>query len=358
MTDLSTELLYLAGALGATLASVAALHIVILPLVRRATEATETDIDQLLVDVLTVPVYLAMLLAGVYVALLQLSPLEPHMGWLRQGAVLGATLLGFYALLRLFNALMRRYVHLAEEREDREVGPYVDVVRKLVNIGVFMLLVLLVLGQLGYKITPLLTSLGIAGVAVALALQDTLGNLFAGFYILFDRPLKVGDYVKLDTGDEGFVAEIGWRNTKIRPWANNVIVIPNARLAQSVIVNHHLPEQVQKVYVACGVDYNSDLEHVERVCIEVGKEVMARVEGSDETWEPVVRFKEFADSNINFLLVLQIKEFGTQYLLSHECIKALHKRFKAEGIEISWPVAKLVPTAPLQVQGIGLPGPT
>ena len=356
MTDLSTELLYFAGALGATVLSAAVLHVVLLPLVRRATQATGTDVDQLLVDVLTVPVYLAVLLGGVYAALLQLSPLEPHMSWIRQGAGVGATLLGFYALLRVFNALMRRYIHLAEEREDLEVGPYVGVVRKLVNIGVFILLLLLVLGQLGYKITPLLTSLGIAGVAVALALQDTLGNLFAGFYILFDRPLKVGDYVELDTGDEGFVAEIGWRNTKIRPWANNIIVIPNARLAQSVIVNHHLPEQRQNVYIACGVDYNSDLEHVERVCVEVGTEVMARIEGSDDEWEPVVRYKEFADSNINFLLVLRIKEFGSQYLLGHECIKALHKRFKAEGIEISWPVAKLVPTAPLEVRGIGVPG--
>ncbi len=356
MTDFGTELLYFAGALGGTVVAVLALHVVILPLVRRATRATGIDIDQLLVNVLTVPVYLAVLLGGVYVALLQLSPLERHMGWIRQGAVLAATLLAFYAFLRVFNALMRRHVRIAEEREEVEVGPYVGVIRKLVNIGVFILLVLLVLGQLGYKITPLLTSLGIAGVAVALALQDTLGNLFAGFYILFDRPLKVGDYVQLDTGDEGFVEEIGWRNTKIRPWANNIIVIPNAKLAQSVIVNHHLPQQVQKVYVACGVDYNSDLEHVERVCIEVGKEVMARIEGSDDEWEPVVRFKEFADSNINFLLVLQIKEFGVQYLLSHECVKALHKRFKEEGIEISWPVSKLVPTAPFEVHGIGLPG--
>lgn len=353
MTDFATELLYFAGALGATVVAVVALHVFILPLVRRATKATETDIDQLLVGVLTLPVYLAVLVAGVYVALLQLSPLERQMGWIRQGAVLGATLLGFYALLRVFNALMRRHIQIAEEREEVEVGPYVGVIRKLVNIGVFILLVLLVLGQLGYKITPLLTSLGIAGVAVALALQDTLGNLFAGFYILFDRPLKVGDYVKLDTGDEGFVTEIGWRNTKIRPWANNAVVIPNAKLAQSVITNYYLPEQRQNVYIPCGVDYNSDLEHVERVCIQVGKEVMEQVEGSDDEWEPVVRYKEFADSNINFLLVLRIKEFGVQYLLSHECIKALHRRFKEEGIEISWPVSKLVPTTPFEISGGG-----
>ena len=118
MTDFATELLYFAGALGATVVAVGALHVFIVPLVRRATEATETDIDQLLVGVLTLPVYLAVLVAGVYVALLQLSPLERQMGWIRQGAVLAATLLGFYALLRVFNALMRRHIQIAEERED------------------------------------------------------------------------------------------------------------------------------------------------------------------------------------------------------------------------------------------------
>jgi len=351
MSDQTMEFVYFAATLGATALCIGALHGVLLVLLRRLARHTDTDLDDELIKLAAPPLYFALLVAGVYVALLQLSLLEEQMGWISQGAVVAALALAVFALLRVFNGLMVRHVRIAREEEDREIAPHMGAIRKIINIAVLALFLMLVLQQLGLEITPILASLGIAGVAVALALQDTLGNLFAGFYILFDAPLKVGDYVQLDTGDEGFVAEIGWRNTKIRPWANNIIVIPNAKLAQSVIVNHHLPEQSQNVYVSCGVSYDSDLEDVERVCVEVGTELMQRVEGSDDEWEPVVRFKEFGDSNINFLLVLRIKEFGAQYMLTHECVKALHRRFQEQGIEISWPVMKLVPSEPFHLVG-------
>jgi small-conductance mechanosensitive channel len=316
------------------------------PLLLALAHRSESDLEETIIGLLWPPLQLALLLGGVYVGLWQLSSLEAHMPAVTRAVAVIGTVIGFYAVLRLLNGLTTRYIRVTQDREEARRVPYMGVIRKLANIVLIALFAVLVLDQLDYKITPLLTSLGIAGVAVALALQDTLSNLFAGFYMLFDRPLRPGDYVKLETGEEGFVTEIGWRNTKIRPWANNAIIIPNAKLAQSVIVNHMLPEQRQRVYVSCGVDYDSDLEHVERVAVEVAKEVMARVEGSDWEYEPVVRYKEFGDSNINFLLVLQVTEFDAQYQLLHECIKALHRRFKTEGIEISWPVRKLVPAGP------------
>jgi len=185
-------------------------------------------------------------------------------------------------------------------------------------------------------------------LAVALALQDTLSNLFAGIYMMVDRPVTVGDFIKLESGEEGFVEEIGWRNTKVRMWANNIVIIPNSKLSQSVLTNYYLPHQEMSVYVRCGVAYDSDLEHVERVCVEVAKEVMARVEGSATDWQPAVRFKEFADFSINFLVVLRVTDFAAQYLLAHEYIKALHRRFDREGIEIPFPIRTVImhpPTA-------------
>lgn len=343
------ELIYAAIAVVGTLLALLLLRLMFMPLLRSLTDRTSTDLDAMLVRIFALPLYLGVALAGLYVALLQLSALEERMDAISKALVVAATVLGFYALLRLINELMLRYARKAEEREEFHVSQSMDAIRKITDIVLIGLLVTLILGQLGYEITPLLASLGVAGVAVAIALQDTLGNLFAGFYILFDRPLRVGDYIKLESGEEGFVSEIGWRNTKIRPWANNLIIIPNSKLSQSILVNHHLPEPRQNIYIACGVSYDSDLEHVERVCVEVGKQVMDRIEGTDEEWEPVVRYKEFADSNINFLLVLRIKEFGCQYVLSHECIKALHKRFREEGIEISWPVRKLVPAGTFEM---------
>ena len=161
-----------------------------------------------------------------------------------------------------------------------------------------------------------------------------------------DRPIAIGQYVQLDSGEEGFVEEIGWRTTRIRPWNNNRILIPNEKLSQTIITNLHLGDPVMSVYVSCGVSYESDLAEVERVCIEVAEEVMAQVEGSDLEWNPVVRFKEFGDSNINFLVVLRVVQPEASYLLQHEFIKALHKRFGEEGIEIAWPIRKVVFASP------------
>lgn len=361
MPELAREWLYFgASVLGAVLL-ILLLRWTVLPAIRVVARRSETDVDDELIDLLSLPIYLALILGGLYIGALRLSALGAHLEEVGKYATVAATVLAFFALVRVLNWLLIRYARAAEERERQQVVPYVGMVRKAINLVLLALLLMLVLGQLDYDITPLLASLGVAGLAVALALQDSLGNLFAGFYMLFDRPLKVGDYVQLESGDEGFVEEIGWRNTKIRPWANNIIVIPNSKLSQSVLVNHHLPEQRQNVYIRCGVAYESDLEHVEAVCKEVGTEVMQRIEGSDTEWDPVVRYKEFGDSNIDFLLVLRIKEFGAQYALTHEAIKALHRRFNEEGIEISWPMRKLVAEQPLPLTlrgaQAGLAGP-
>jgi small-conductance mechanosensitive channel len=167
---------------------------------------------------------------------------------------------------------------------------------------------------------------------------------------MVDRPITVGDFVKLESGEEGFVEEIGWRNTKVRMWANNIVVIPNSTLSQSVLTNYYLPRQELSVYIRCGVAYDSDLEHVERVCVEVGKEVMARIPGCQLDWTPVVRFKEFADFSINFLVVLRVKDFAAQYLLGHEYMKALHRRFNEEGIEIPFPIRTVIMHSPAEAR--------
>ncbi|MCC6347545.1 MAG: mechanosensitive ion channel, partial [Nitrospirales bacterium] len=101
---------------------------------------------------------------------------------------------------------------------------------------------LIILSFLGISIAPLITALGIGGLAVALALKDTLSNLFAGLHILMERSLRIGDFVRLDAGQEGYIEDITWRTTRIRTLANNMVVIPNDKLAQSVVTNYCLPD--------------------------------------------------------------------------------------------------------------------
>jgi len=195
-----------------------------------------------------------------------------------------------------------------------------------------------ILNGLGLSITPMLTALGVGGLAVALALQEPLSNFFAGFFISLAGQIRVGDYITLDSGQSGYVVDFSWRSTRIRMLANNLIVVPNHRLAQAIVVNHHLPAEDLAVLVEVGVDYASDLTHVERVVVDVGRTVMRDVEGGVPDFEPFVRFHTFGESSVDFTVILRAGEFTGQYLVKHEFVKRLHARFRAEGIVIPFPI--------------------
>lgn len=206
--------------------------------------------------------------------------------------------------------------------------------------------VLVILNGLGLSIAPMLTALGVGGLAVALALQEPLANFFAGVFITLGGQVRLGDYVKLDTGQEGYVADFSWRSTRLRMLANNLVVVPNAKLAQAILVNHHLPARDLAVLVEVGVDYASDLSHVEAVVGRVGRSVMLDVTGGVRDFEPFVRFHTFGDSSINFTVILRAQEFVDQYLVKHEFIKRLHAAFEHEGIVIPFPIRTLIHRMP------------
>ena len=223
-----------------------------------------------------------------------------------------------------------------------------------VNIARVLVLVvglLVLLDSLGIAISPLLTALGVGGLAVALALQDTLTNLFAGVHILASRKVQPGDFIQLDNGMEGYVVNTNWRNTAIRQLPDNLVIVPNAKVAASVLTNYNRPQQEMSVLVQAGVGYDSDLNHVERVTCEVGREVMQDVEGGVREHEPFIRYHTFGDSSINFSVILRAREVTAQYLIVHEFIKRLHRRYQQEGIQIPFPIRTIV-----QAPGTG-PGP-
>jgi small-conductance mechanosensitive channel len=202
----------------------------------------------------------------------------------------------------------------------------------IVGIGL-----LVILNGLGVSITPMLTALGVGGLAVALALQEPLGNLFAGLTTTAAGQIRIGDYVKLDNGVEGYVADFGWRSTRIRMLAGNLVLVPNSKLSQAVVTNFHLPANDLAVLVDVSVDYDSDLAKVERVTTEVAESVMREVQGGVPEFSPFVRFHTFADSSINLSVIMRAKEFVDQFVIKHEFVKRLHTRYAAEGIVIPFP---------------------
>ncbi|HEQ98773.1 MAG TPA: mechanosensitive ion channel family protein [candidate division Zixibacteria bacterium] len=213
------------------------------------------------------------------------------------------------------------------------------------NIASLIILIagiIIILQNLGVSITPMITALGIGGLAVALALQDTLSNLFAGFQIIISKQVRAGDFVSLEAGEEGYVTDVKWRNTTIRSLrSTRVYIVPNSKVASSIVTNYSMPRKHIWIRIYVGVHYESDLDQVEKVAMEVATEVIQEYYPKDFVFKPVVRFKEFGDSAISFSARLPVKQYIDQYKIRSEFIKRLHKRFNKEGIEIPYPIRNI-----------------
>ncbi len=239
------------------------------------------------------------------------------------------------------SAKIIRNLIISYQEKVKDVLPSTSLFNNLTTIIIYILGILIALDSIGISITPIIATLGIGGLAIALALQDTLSNLFAGIHISVSKMIRVGDYIKLNTGEEGYVVDINWRNTIIRELANNYIMIPNSKIANSIIKNQFMPEKEIAVVIQVGVSYDSDLEKVESITIEVAKEVMREVPGGVPEFEPFIRYQTFGDFSINFSVIMRAREFTDQFIIRHEFIKRLHKRYKEEGIIIPYPTRTL-----------------
>ncbi len=243
----------------------------------------------------------------------------------------------------IIQALLQWYLENISQRTASDLDDrLLPQVRRVTPIVIYALGALMALDVVGIAITPLIAGLGIGGIAVALALQPTLSNLFSGTFMISEGELNEGDFIELDGGPSGFVVDVSWRSTKIRDRFNNLIMIPNSKIMDSIMTNYYSQSKVMTVMVACGVSYDSDLEHVEKVALEVAKGVRDDLDSAIKDYEPSLLFTNFGDSNIDFLVIIQGEDRLGTFYVKHELIKRLHTRFNREGIEINYPVRKLV----------------
>ena len=301
---------------------------------RKWAASTATRFDDLLIAVIQGPFMLWVLILGLHLAA-QSSELP-----VRAAAFVGETLLVLWiisltvAASRLAGALIRHYGGALNG-----ALPVTTITQSISSLVVVTVGLLILLNTLGISITPILTALGVGGLAVALALQDTLSNLFAGFYVSLAGQVRAGDYVKLDTGQEGYVTDITWRSTTLRALSNNLIVVPNAKLAGAILTNYSLPEKRMSVSIPVGVSYESDTDQVERVLIEEAATAAGDIPGLLAEPAPSVSFAPgFGESSLGFTLNCQVREFVDQYAVQSELRRRILKRFRREGIEIPFPI--------------------
>lgn len=212
------------------------------------------------------------------------------------------------------------------------VLPTASLIHVIIQVFVYAIGLLIILQIIGASIAPLLTTLGVGGIAIALALQDTLSNLFAGVQIIAAKQIKTGDYIRLESGQEGYVTDINWRYTTVNALQNNRVIVPNAKLAASIIVNFNSPEREMAVMIPVSVKRDADLEKVEEISITVAGETLKSMGKKAGGAEPVLRFHAFTDTKIDFTVVMTVDNSVDQYLLKHEFIKDLRLRFDKEGL--------------------------
>jgi len=234
-------------------------------------------------------------------------------------------------------------VDMQIERSQQSM-PKTTLLNAILNGIIYAMGILVVLQYYGISIAPILTALGVGGMAVALALQETLANIFSGLHLILSKQLRLGDYIRLSSGEEGRVTDITWRFTTIVPVGDgNMVVIPNQKIASSIITNYSMPRHDIVIKIPVGVAYDSDLQKVEDVTLDVARQVLTALnEKLDDNRQPTVRFYNFGDSSIDFNVLLHSARFDDQFRLKHEFIKALTARFRQEGIEIPFPIRTVI----------------
>lgn len=300
---------------------------------------TKTSLDDQILTSLRSPLKVVFFLTGLYLAVFYILPSMTVSAFALSKVffVFGAILAAF-VLARITKEFFRWYTkELSRKTKTKVDETLFSFVRKVLAVAIYAIAILIVLDKFGIQIGPLLAGLGIAGLAVALALQDTLSNLFSAFYIVADRPVRVGDYVEIEGGVKGYVKDISWRSTRIQTLGGNMVMMPNSKLAQSVITNYYLLGKEMSVVVPIGVAYGSDLDKVEKITIQAAKKVMASNAGAVKDFQPFIRYNELADSSINISVILRVKDYVGQYLLKHEFYKELVRAYAKAGIQIPFP---------------------
>lgn len=327
-SELHTYILPLAIVLASILLGWIAEKIVIRQLVRLA-EKTTWKGDDILISSLKGMVLATAILIGIYAALMNIQIKYNIMANIHK-------LFNSIIILMLTIMAARIVVGFVSESSSKvdKIFPASSILRNIIRIVVFVIGGLLILNNIGISITPILTALGVGGLAVALALQPTLSNLFSGIQIIASKQLQPGQYISLTSGEEGYVEDITWRHTAIKTATNNTHIIPNSKISEAILTNYYKPSKDLLFLVPAKVAFNSDLETVEKLVIEVASKVCSNNAGAQKGFAPLVRFAKFGDTGIEFNIVLKVNEYNDQFPLRHELIKELNKVFKEKGIEV------------------------
>lgn len=310
-------------------------HFVVKWLQKKA-DATDTLIDDIILAAIGRPLVVSIFLASVYVAVTAFDVIPPSMDWLLTPQVINAVyiIMGAWILSVFFDNFLKSYGKAIAAKTEGDLDDrlihFLEIVAKYI---IWFAALALLLRNFSIDITPLLAGAGIAGIALALAAQDLLGNFFGGAMITFDKPFKVGDRIKVDTF-LGTVESVGLRSTRILTLENQFVTIPNAKITDNVVINYSMPDERLKLRLPVSVAYGTDVERVRTILLEIAKEAAAKTTYVLAEPEPQVFFAEFGESSLNFILTFWMTRYNLPDETKDFINTRIEQRFREENIEI------------------------
>ena len=298
------------------------------------TKKTKTEIDDLIVKKTNKPVSLILLLVGIRLALSPLSITQAVMDILEH--IIGSliVIVFTYIVIVIVDIIIENwFVKLAEKTESNLDDELLPILENFFGIFAFVIALIAILSIWGVKVGPLLASLGIAGIAVAFALQTTLGNIFGGLSIILDKSVRIGDKIKIENNIMGTVLHIGLRSTKILTFDNELVTIPSGKLAESAILNFLQPNPQVRVTIDFGVEYGSDTGKVRKIVIETLSKIPAVLKEP----EPKVLMTEMADFALKFSALFWVKEFDVKFATKAQATEEIYHDLIKAGIGIPFP---------------------
>lgn len=298
---------------------------------------TENIADDVFLEILRRKTVLwVLLLAGIFAI--------PTLPWEERYREIGVQILmGLFVLSVTLSFVRGIGSYLARYGERSGTGSAgTTLIRYVISFLVWSLGIAIILSLFDVSLLPALTALGVGGLAVALAFQDTLANLFAGIYITLSRQMRIGDYVEISGGpnDKGFVSDIGWRTTTLRTLANNMVIIPNKKMAESTVINYSLPESIMTFEMVLSVAYDTDPDMLEAIIIDEVLQAAGDIEGLIKE-EPAVRFTDFAESALTVKVYPKVERLEQSFEARHRMMKRLNARLRREGVDFPFPIRTL-----------------
>jgi len=300
----------------------------------RLVKKTKTELDDIIIEKSSKPITIILFFISLAIAINELTItgnlLKNINAFIYSGI---AIFVGYLIYVLIDIVVFEAWKKIAEKAKIGVGESLASLIHGVLKIILFVLVFLYLLDLWGVEITPLLAGLGIAGLAIALALQPILSNIFSGISMIMDKSVRVGDLVYLDPETKGKIKKIGLRSTKIRTFDNELIIVPNSKLAESKIQNIALPEPKTRVVIPFSVAYGSDVDKVKEI---VMKEIKT-IKNFCKEPEPVVRFREMGESSLNFKAYFYVESFEDRFAAIDEANTKIYNALNKNKISIPFP---------------------